>query len=315
VYHLPGYVAACARLEGGEAVAVLVTDDTGTLLLPLVLRPVSSRDRDATSPYGYPGPLISGWATPDLVDAALGAVIDLLDEHEVISLFVRFHPLLGGPLPSGVGELVQHASTVAIDLSHSHEELWTQTRRNHRDGIRAALHAGYRFWIDPTFDALPAFISVYRETMERVNARASYHFDDRYYDELRSSLGEDLHLGVVVLGTDVAAAGLITTRCDIVQLHLAGVATAHVACEPMKLLIHGTRAWAKDHHQRWLHLGGGRGATPDGLLHFKAGFSPSRWPFHTLRVVISPARYAALAAAGAPEPADPGVGSPFPSYR
>src|SRR5919197_1209331 len=70
VYHFPGYVSAAARHEGGEPYAFVAEDDGCRLLIPLLVRPIDpliAGQRaplyDATSPYGYPGPLLACEAT------------------------------------------------------------------------------------------------------------------------------------------------------------------------------------------------------------------------------------------------------------
>src|SRR2546421_9843110 len=66
VYHLPAYASASARHEGGEPYAFVAEEDGCRLLLPLIVRSIDplivgqgSPLRDATSPYGYPGPVLA----------------------------------------------------------------------------------------------------------------------------------------------------------------------------------------------------------------------------------------------------------------
>ena len=101
-YHLPAYASVCAAQEEGEAKAILVTDGGRSLLLPLVLRPIMRGGRDATSPYGYPGPVVRGSADASFVAGALASGLSLLASEGVVSLFVRLHPILNGALPEGV---------------------------------------------------------------------------------------------------------------------------------------------------------------------------------------------------------------------
>ena len=56
-HHRPGYAALQAR-GVGRAVALRYREGGRTLLMPVVVRPVEGTDAvDATSPYGYPGPV------------------------------------------------------------------------------------------------------------------------------------------------------------------------------------------------------------------------------------------------------------------
>jgi hypothetical protein len=82
LYHLPEYVSIAAEHEGGEPVAVVVTDGTQTLLLPLVVRPVTIAGTrrmpshfDAVSPYGYPHPLVISPVTWSVISPVTSAVI------------------------------------------------------------------------------------------------------------------------------------------------------------------------------------------------------------------------------------------------
>ena len=109
-YHLLTYVALCAEQEGGDGRALLVQDEGRGLLLPLILRPIPDGGVDATSPYGYPGPLIWGTADPDFGRDALLSGIQLLESLQVVSVFVRLHPVLNATPPHGVGGLVMYGA-------------------------------------------------------------------------------------------------------------------------------------------------------------------------------------------------------------
>ena len=296
-YHLPEYVAVSALNDGGEPRGLIVADGERQLLLPLVVRPVEDGLRDASSPYGYPGPVQTG--EPDAVfeARALLSGIELLRDMGMVSLFVRMHPLLNPQPPADVGLAVRHGDTVAVDLTLSEEDLWKQTRRNHRQQIKQALRKGYVVEFDEDWTYAPEFESLYRATMERRSADAYYHFSSTYFDSLREALGDRLHLAVAVLDDTVTAAAIFAVTGDIVQMHLTGHDEQFAADQPMKLLFHEICLWARRQGHRVLHLGGGRGGAEDSLLHFKAGFSPLRHPYHTLRVVIEEAEYARLVGA------------------
>jgi hypothetical protein len=196
-YHLPSYVALEAIRESGQPLALLVEGNGARLLLPLVIRPIPGGGHDATSPYGYPGPLVSGTDDPSFLHDAMAAGSRFLASEGIVSVFVRLHPLLNPVPPDGVGTVVRHGETVSIDLWRPTEVIWRQTRHDHRREITRALAAGHRVSIgrwDPHFEA---FKHQYRATMERVGAAPRYLFGDAYFEELRGALGERLHLATV----------------------------------------------------------------------------------------------------------------------
>ena len=141
-YHLPAYTQLAAVHERGEPQALLVEAGARRLLLPLVVRQIPGSDQDATSAYGHPGPVVTGTLDAGFLSEALAAGVDHLRDEGFVSLFVRLHPILNEEPPRGVGTLIRHGDTVAMDLSLSPEELWSQTRRNHRQQNSAGARRG-----------------------------------------------------------------------------------------------------------------------------------------------------------------------------
>lgn len=313
-HHLPAYARLCARIEGGEATAVHVTDGRSEMLLPIVIRPIDATWRDATSPYGYPGPLVAGPTGSGFAAEALRETAYVLAREGVVTLFVRLHPLLGG-VPEGVGVAIRHGTTVSVDLSLPATTLWGQTRPGHRREIERARRAGYRVSVDESWRHLETFRDLYRATMERVGAESYYFFGDDYFDELRAALDGRLRLVVVERNGVIAAAGLFAETARMVEYHLSATDELFAHDAPTKLMLDWVRAWAKDRGARWLHLGGGVGGADDSLLRFKAGFSPLRHPFHTIRIVLLEREYQQLVLDRDPRADPTRLDGFFPLYR
>jgi len=297
-YHLPGYVAACAGAVQGEAIAFNVKEDGNHLFLPMIVRPLPDFGdqglrgwRDASSPYGYPGPIIAskdgGSPTNSLFPArAIDALLRRLQEQKILTAFVRFHPLLNTPLDpfAATGELIRHGRTVSIDLRLPTEQIWQEFRRNHRNNITQLREAGdVVVEPDPDWTQFDQFLQAYRATMDRVGAEQSYYFQASYYQDLRAALGDRAHLFVVKIRDRIAAAAILTEVCGIVQYHLAATFSEFVKQHPHKLLCYEVCLWAKERGNRFLHMGGGLGAQEDDLYNYKAGFSKLRHPFYTWR--------------------------------
>ncbi len=314
-YHLPPYVALCAAQERGEPRGLLVAANGNAMLLPLITRSIPGGGLDATSPYGYPGPLVRGTGDATFLREALAAGVQVLRAAGVVSAFVRLHPLLNPVPPSGIGTVVYHGDTVSVDLSLPGEVLREQMRVDHRRGIKRAVRLGYVARMDETWTHLNSFKELYRATMERRSANQFYFFDDAYFDGLRDALRDRLHLCLVEREGEIAAAGLYAETCRIVQYHLSGTSDAAMNAQPTKLMMQFVIGWAKARGDRYLHLGGGVGAGSDSLLHFKDGFSPLHHPFSTLRIVIDEQAYRRLVEAVDPalDPAD--RSGYFPLYR
>ena len=259
-YHLPEYVAACAAYEHGDGRALYVEDGAASFLLPLIIRDIPESDRrDAMSPYGYPGPLVSGSSDPEFLSTAMATGLAAIGAGGIVSVFVRLHPLLNDLPPVGVGEVVLHGETVSIDLSLSQATRHAQLRHNHRRDISRARRNGLVAREDVDFAGFDEFKRIYRDTMELRAADSYYFFGDEYFDGLRDALQGRLHLMLVEQGEAVAAAGLFVETDGIVQYHLGGTERTLATFEPAKLLLEYAADWATQRGNRNLHLGGGVG--------------------------------------------------------
>jgi len=161
------------------------------------------------------------------------------------------------------------------------------------------------------------WVDVYADTMRRVGAHVSYHFDEEYFELLAAELGSVLHLFVALVDGRVAAAGLYTICDGIVQAHLGAVRREYAKVSPTRLLDDTARRWAAASGARVFHLGGGVGGREDSLFQYKAGFSDRRHQFSIWRWVVDPIAYRELCE----QRGSPGVrGDPersdyFPAYR
>ncbi len=315
VYDLPAYVSLAAWHELGEATAVYVEDEDGRrLLVPLILRTLDGDLRDAVSPYGYPGVVTDRPTDAGFVAAAMEAVRATLAEAAVVTMFLRLHPLLPVAGLDSAGTIVWR-QTVAVDLGRSADEIWADTRKNHRRDIQKSLRDGAETSFDCDPKCFEEFASLYGDAMERMGASDYYRFDGAYFERLISDLSEHVRLARVLIDGNMAAAGLFTECDGIVEVHLAAADALYAAQRPTKVLVHAIRDWAKDRGDRWLHLGGGRGSTEDSLFHFKAGFSSYRAEFGTLRAVILEDAYRALVGAVAEGADASDLTGYFPRYR
>ena len=325
-YHLPGYVRMSQNYDRGRAQAVLIRDGDHYFFLPYLVRSLAelaccpSEGRswsDISSPYGYPGPLVRG--PKPFVREAAAQWIDAMRASGAVSAFLRTHPLLppNYDVMAEFGDVVYRGDTITIDLELSLEDLWRQTRQDHRRNINRARREGLTATVESDLRELDAFMRVYTDTMDRVGASAFYYFPREYFVELKEVLGEQLSLCAVRDGQgNVVAAGMFTECDGIVQFHLSGTSSEALKLQPSKLMLDEVRRWAKARGNRWMHLGGGNGASEDNpLFRFKAGFSHLRQPFYTWQLIFSPDAYQALENRHdelAKKPRSPEF---FPSYR
>lgn len=310
-YHLPQYHVLAEESGDGHAHLFHYSEGEHTIALPLLLRPLEdalvglngsgplAREWvDATSVYGYAGPLCSAAEIPEGVIRNFQAALrQRLDDLRVVSVFSRLHPLFARQhqLLTGMGEYAVLAPTVSIDLTLPVDVQRSQIRRSHREGANRLRRLGVVCVEDRTGAALDDFIRIYHETMRRVGALESFFFPPEYFEQLQQALGDRLHCFVCRFEGQVICGGLFVDCHGIVQYHLGATRDDALKLAPMKLLMDEVRVWATARGDRVLHLGGG--ATPhpeDSLLYFKKGFSDRLHDFSVWRWIVVPDAYQQL---------------------
>ena len=322
-HHLAGYHRLAERRGEGTAELFVYRDGEYLVALPLLLRAVDDQDpagpQDATSVYGYAGPVSSHDDLPREVIAGFQAGLrEELVSRGVVDVFSRLHPLIEQRhIVKGLGDTVVCGPTVSIDLTLPLDDQWAGYSKGTRRLIRRALEAGVVCVHDVSLDYLADFSAMYRATMERVGAPPSYFFGDAYFEGMAAELGSVLQLFVALVDGKPAAGGLFTACDGIVQAHLGASRSEYSALSPVRVIDDSARRWAVEAGARVLHLGGGVGSQQDSLFQYKAGFSDRRHEFSVWRWVVDEAAYEELCRMRglSYEPRTTGGREYFPAYR
>ncbi len=207
------------------------------LLAPLIVRQIGDGpERDAISPYGYPGftrrvrtnPSITRIST-DSTKAVDPAAIDF-SATGLVSVFLRhrldFVPLAGTTRRN----LVQVADPA----------LAAKSRPSDRRQVRRNLEAGYRLELVPGKETSAAqragFLDLYEQTMRRTGAAAHYFFGAAYFDRVLAADRTWLALATAPDG-NLAASSLATVSDGFLHYYLSGSADSHLRDSPMKNVV------------------------------------------------------------------------------
>ena len=303
IYQLPEYVALEAKRNQNKPEALLISEGEKIFFVPYLLRSgnalgeVSDSQEevlDVISPYGYPGILLSDAArnSSQFVHHALKELQQTFQSRGICSAFLRLHPILSDNFPEVFppNSLTNNGETVSIDLSLDTDKIWSQTRRGHKSTINKCKRLGLTARTVSFADYMEEFLLIYKETMDRLEAKDSYYFERDYFNDLLN-VGDRLHLVIVESDRQIICASLFFEYCGIVQGHLGGTKTEFMKQSPFNLLLHHARLWAKERGNKFLHIGGGVGGNKDKLFTFKSGFSKQRHQFFTMRLIIDETKY------------------------
>ena len=257
-----------------------IESEVGELVAPLIVREIGDTgERDAISPYGYPGLVGS-------IESLDPAAIDF-SATGLVSAFVR-HTL--GPSP-----LAAASERNVVQIADP--ELPPKSRPSDRRQVSRNREAGYALDLVPgaetSADQRAGFLDVYEQTMRRTEAASHYFFDAAYFDRILEAERTWLALATAPDGR-LAAASLAVVSDGYLHYYLSGSADSHLPDSPMKSVV----ARLVEHSDDLglpLNLGGGI-APGDPLEEFKRGFANRRQPWLTSELTCDPEAYAQLSA-------------------
>lgn len=314
VTHTLRIVVGDAEATGPAEHAPDAPERPAELLAPLIVREIGGGpERDATSPYGYPGLVrpsrvsVLGRYTGQKANSREGALLDPeridFSGTGLVSVFLR-HRLD----PEGVPPPVAGASERTV-VQIADPALPRKSRPSDRRQVRRNLEAGYAVEIVPGAETTPSqragFLGVYEQTMRRAAAAEHYFFAAAYFDRALEADRTWLALATAPDGR-IAAASFAAVSDGFLHYYLSGSADSHLSDSPMKNVV--TRLVdLSDELGLPLNLGGGL-TQGDPLEEFKRGFANRQLPWHTSELICDPQKYAQLSAGRPPGPF-------FPAYR
>jgi hypothetical protein len=291
------------RISGGEV----------EFFAPLIVQEIKGTDeRDAISPYGYPG-LVEGGrrgargsnsaeaptGTPPTSLAPAPESVDF-SATGLVSIFIRHtlaDPALAGAYERNVVQIADPA-------------LPPKTRGSDRNRINKNLRLGYEVSLAPgprTSEAERAgFLAAYEQTMRRAGAAERYFFGAAYFDRILEAPRTWLALARAPGDGCIAAASIAAASDGFLHYYLSGSIDSHLRDSPMKNVV-ARLVELSTELDLPLNLGGGleRG---DALEEFKRGFANRELAWHTSEIVADRAAYERLSAGR-------GEGGFFPVYR
>ena len=309
IYLRAPYLRLAATIETGQPVLLHLEREGGHVVCPLLVRHIpNSGLRDAITPYGYGGPVATGIEPPvRAFDAAWAA---WCSEREVVTTFVRFHPLYANhELEQPAGMRVQAlAGTVGWRLDTG--DLLNHMHSKHRNAVRKAEREGVRVSVDEGPGTLQSFIPMYRSTMRRVGARASYCFSAEHWELMRSELGRELVFANAWQAGELVASALCLRAGPWIHYHLSASTESGRSLGATTAALYAIACWAQAAGCTRLHLGGGVGGQDDSLLAFKRRFDPEAGLLEAYvgSLVHDAARYDELTR-------NREIGEYFPAYR
>lgn len=278
IYYNDNYPRLYEKIENGRAVTISVNNEYGSIKSPVIMReiPINAPEKyfDLVTPYGYGGPIITSLLgdKQKLVDSFEEAMHQFVIENNIVSEFVRFHPVLGNALDfKSIYEIRFDRKTVGTNVKDY--EIEDEFSKSARKYIKRAEKAGLTYEVILNPSEIKEFKEIYYSTMDRDKASDYYYFGDAYFENCLESLGEYVLYVKVIKEGKVIAAGFYFVCGDILECHLSGTLSEYLSLSPAYITKIATARWAKEHGIHFVHYGGGTTNDEDNKLYqFKKKF-------------------------------------------
>ena len=316
--------ARIRHLHAGVDPRLFVLDGAGgPIAHPLHLRstaelglgPGLDRLYDAASPP-FCGPRSSREPDAASASAFAQALATWCASTGIVTEFDHLHPWHARTQPLDEAGIELDREIVYVDLTLSDEEMWRDSYTHAcRKNVNRARRQGVRVYAAEDDDDAREVHRIYAMTMDRRGALPEYRFGPEYFAAFGELMPSNSRILLAEHSGEVVAATLYLHDADDVYSYLGGADGAAQSVRPTNAIVDEIIRWGRSEGKRRLILGGGYGPD-DGILRFKASFSPLRAQFRVYGHVHMPAEYEALCEAWRQRHGrDPDPGGFFPPYR
>lgn len=282
-------------------ILIRYTHNNTIIALPFLIRKIEGTPYyDATSVYGYCGPVSTKLDSSFDKPLFKRTFINFLHEKKIIAVFSRLNPFIENQeaILEGIGKLHQNGLVVNIDLTLNKELQRQRYGRRLKTHLNKARRACFVREAE-TQDELERFIELYYENMDRVKAGRFYYFPYQYFLNLWRSRSFNTRL-LVAIHRDtgkIIAGSMFMRKSNVLHYHLSGSADEYLHLTPSKLLIDEMRIRTNDKACTYYNLGGGIGGSScDSLFKFKSSFSKDFKPFRLWQFITNEEVYSHLVA-------------------
>lgn len=284
VYYLSGYTKAFKLHGDGEPTLIYYHDEEIRAINVVMKRDIEKDIKfrniiksesffDIITPYGYGGFIIEGSINEINFKRLNEAYSNYCISNDIISEFVRFHPVLeNSKTNQGIYEVTDLGKTITIDLM-SKEHIWENLSSKNRNVIRKAIKSGVEIYWGRSSKLISEFIPLYNATMNKDDATDYYYFDRDFYKSVLEDLKYNCLIFYAVYDQKIISMSMILFGNDNMHYHLSASDREYQSLAATNLLLYEAACWGCENGYKSFHLGGGLGSKEDSLYNFKKAFN------------------------------------------
>ena len=284
VYYLSGYTKAFKLHGDGEPILIYYRDEEIRAINVVMIRDIAENKRfkdkietkslfDITTPYGYGGFIIEGIPHDNNLKKINKEYSDYCRLKNIISEFVRFHPVLNNSkINCEIYEVIDLGKTITMDLI-SKEQIWNDLSSKNRNVIRKAIKSGVEIYWGRSPELIDEFIPLYNATMNKDDATDYYYFNKEFYKSVLEDLRYNSLIFYALYDQKIISMSMILFGNDNMHYHLSASDKEYQSLAATNLLLYEAACWGCENGYKSFHLGGGLGSKEDSLFKFKKAFN------------------------------------------
>lgn len=284
IYFEEKYGRLYEKIENGKVDTFEYRNELGSIKNMFIKREIPIRIDNKTyydliTPYGYGGPIIIDFVNDDLkhklVQEYYKSFKGYCGENNIVSEFIRFHPILENYNDfKDIYNIQYMRKTLGTNLKDFNNPIQSEFSKSCRKVIRRALRGGITFKIEENPNNLDEFINIYNSTMDRNEAAEYYYFEVEYFNNIINNFKENVVLVKAIYDEKTIASGLYFIFNKIIHIHLSGTLNEYLDLSPAYILRYAITLWGKENGYDLIHHGGGRSnSEEDSLYRFKKRFA------------------------------------------
>lgn len=293
VYYLSGYTKSFKLHGDGEPTLFYYHDEEIRAINVVMIRDIAMDKRfidklenqslfDITTPYGYGGFIIEGIPNDNNLKKINKEYSDYCRSKNIISEFVRFHPVLkNSKINSEIYEVIDLGKTITMDLI-SKEQIWNDLSSKNRNVIRKAIKSGVEIYWGRSPELIDEFIPLYNLTMNKDEATDYYYFDKEFYKSVLEDLRYNSLIFYALYDQKVISMSMILFGNENMHYHLSASDREHQKLAATNLLLYEAACWGCENGFKSFHLGGGLGSKEDSLFKFKKAFNKNSGTYFSI---------------------------------
>jgi|SRR5271170_2835568 len=301
IFYEPSYCRFLTEGTPHRPIMLLYEDDLGQVFDVTVVKAISSlsffadiADQlphfpvDLASPdYNSPIVLADARDSDELLKRYRRSIDQYCSETGVVTEFVRFHPLSNNAAACAqILEMHPGSELIYIDLRSGYKNAFHGYRKGHKSTIKKAAREGadFRFCMSSDIDGLTKVYQLYRETMQRKDAKSVYLYGFEHFQNMARYLGDRLVVMQSLSGGQIASANMFLLGRKHIWFKYSGLDQQLRASGAHTFMLDRAIHWACEQGFDYFMLGGGM--EPGDSTHAsKRGFSHrSAWVHHVKKI-------------------------------